>query len=45
MLAVLEAPDDADRIFYGATGEPLVTTTQVAEFVRERQGQGAGELV
>jgi nucleoside-diphosphate-sugar epimerase len=35
VLAVLEAPDDADRIFYGATGEPLVTTTQVAEFVRE----------
>jgi nucleoside-diphosphate-sugar epimerase len=35
VLAVLEAPDDADRIFYGATGEPLVTTTQVAEYVRE----------
>jgi nucleoside-diphosphate-sugar epimerase len=32
---VLEAPDDADRIFYGATGEPLVTTTRVAELVRE----------
>jgi UDP-glucose 4-epimerase len=35
VLTMLEAPDDADRIFYGATGEPLVTTTKVAELVRE----------
>jgi nucleoside-diphosphate-sugar epimerase len=35
VLAVLEGPDDADRIFYGATGEPLVTTTEVAELVNE----------
>lgn len=35
VLAVLEAPDDADRIFYGATGGPLVTTTEVAALVRE----------
>ena len=35
VLALLEAPADADRIFYGATGEPLVTTTEVAEIVKE----------
>lgn len=33
--AVLAAPPDADRIFYGATGEPLVTASRVAEIVRE----------
>ena len=33
--AMLDAPDGADRIFYGATGEPLVTTTEVASLVRE----------
>lgn len=35
VLALLGAPDNADRIFYGATGEPLVSTTEVAEIVRE----------
>lgn len=35
VLAVLDGPDDADRIFYGATGEPLVTTTEVAALVNE----------
>jgi len=35
VLAVLGAPDDADRIFFGATGRPLVTTSEVAEIVRE----------
>jgi UDP-glucose 4-epimerase len=35
VVAVLDGPDDADRVFYGATGEPLVTTTQVAELVNE----------
>jgi len=35
VLALLEAPPDADRIFYGATGEPLVTTSEVAAIVRE----------
>ena len=35
VLALLAAPDDADRIFYGATGEPLVTTSEVAALVRE----------
>jgi nucleoside-diphosphate-sugar epimerase len=35
VVAVLEAPADADRIFYGATGEPLATTSRVAELVRE----------
>ena len=34
-VACLEGPDDADRIFYGATGEPLVTARQVAEIVME----------
>jgi len=34
-VACLEGPDDADRIFYGATGEPLVTAAQVAEIVME----------
>ena len=32
---MLAAPDDADRIFYGATGRPLVTTTEVAGIVME----------
>jgi nucleoside-diphosphate-sugar epimerase len=35
VLAMLDAPDDADRIFYGSTGGPLVTTTEVAAIVRE----------
>lgn len=35
VVAVLDGPDDADRIFYGATGEPLVTTTEVARLVNE----------
>lgn len=35
VLAVLAAPDGADRVFYGATGEPLVTTSEVAALVRE----------
>lgn len=33
--ALLDAPEDADRIFYGATGEPLVTAAEVAQIVRE----------
>lgn len=35
VLAMLDAPDDADRVYYGATGEPLTTTTEVAQIVRE----------
>jgi UDP-glucose 4-epimerase len=35
VLAMLEAPDDADRIFYGSTGGPMTTTTEVAQIVRE----------
>ena len=35
VVAVLGAPDDADRIFFGATGRPLVTTSEVADLVRE----------
>src|SRR5581483_756513 len=34
-VACLEGPDDADRIFYGATGEPLVTAAEVARIVME----------
>ncbi len=33
--AVLEAPDDADRVFYAATGQPLVTAAQAARLVME----------
>jgi UDP-glucose 4-epimerase len=32
---MLDAPDDADRIFYGSTGGAMVTTTEVAQIVRE----------
>jgi UDP-glucose 4-epimerase len=35
VIAMLDAPDDADRVFYGSAGGPLVTTTEVAEIVRE----------
>ncbi len=35
VLAMLDAPDDADRIFYGSTGGPMVTTTEVAQIVRD----------
>jgi nucleoside-diphosphate-sugar epimerase len=35
VIAMLDGPDDADRIFYGSTGGPLVTTTEVAQIVRE----------
>ena len=35
VVAMLEAPDDADRIFYGSTGGAMVTTTEVAQIVRE----------
>jgi nucleoside-diphosphate-sugar epimerase len=31
--AVLDAPDDADRTFYAATGQPLVTASQAAKLV------------
>jgi nucleoside-diphosphate-sugar epimerase len=33
--ALLEAPDEADRVFYAATGEPLITAGDVAQVVRE----------
>jgi nucleoside-diphosphate-sugar epimerase len=32
---VLDAPDDADRIFYAATGQPLITAGQVTKLVME----------
>jgi nucleoside-diphosphate-sugar epimerase len=35
VLALLDAPEDADRVFYGSTGGPLITTTDVAQIVRE----------
>jgi nucleoside-diphosphate-sugar epimerase len=34
-VACVDAPDDADRIFYGATGEPLVTAGEVAQILME----------
>jgi nucleoside-diphosphate-sugar epimerase len=34
-VACLDGPDDADRVFYGATGEPLVTAGEVAKIVME----------
>ena len=33
--ALVAAPDDADRVFYGATGQPLVTAAEVARIVME----------
>ncbi|MGH2950057.1 MAG: NAD-dependent epimerase/dehydratase family protein [Solirubrobacteraceae bacterium] len=33
--ALLRAPADADRVFYAATGEPLVTAGELAGIVRE----------
>lgn len=35
VVACLDGPNDADRIFYGATGEPLVTAGEVARIVME----------
>jgi len=34
-VACLDGPDEADRIFYGATGRPLVTAGEVARIVME----------
>lgn len=33
VVALLDAPDDADRVFYAATGRPLTTTAELAEVV------------
>jgi hypothetical protein len=30
-VAVLDAPEDADRVFYAAAGKPLVTAAQAAK--------------
>jgi UDP-glucose 4-epimerase len=35
VVAILEASDDIDRVFWGATGEPLRTGADVGEIVRE----------
>jgi nucleoside-diphosphate-sugar epimerase len=35
VASILEGPDEADRIFYGATGRPLCTASEVAAIVRE----------
>jgi nucleoside-diphosphate-sugar epimerase len=35
VVAVLAAPDAADRVFFGATGRPLPTTSELVEIVRE----------
>lgn len=34
-VRVLDAPDEADRVFYGSNGGGLVTASEVAEFVRD----------
>lgn len=34
-IALLDAPPDADRLFYGATGRPLVTGAELAAIVAE----------
>lgn len=34
-VALAEAPADSDRIFYGATGQPLVTAGDVADIVMD----------
>jgi nucleoside-diphosphate-sugar epimerase len=34
-VAILDAPSEVDRIFYGATGEPLVTAAEAARMVME----------
>jgi nucleoside-diphosphate-sugar epimerase len=34
-VAVLDGPADADRVFYAATGQPLVTAAEAARIVRE----------
>ena len=33
VVAVLAAPDEADRVFYGATGRPLTTTSELVAIV------------
>jgi UDP-glucose 4-epimerase len=35
VVAVLGAPPGSDRIFYGSTGGPMTTTSEVARIVRE----------
>lgn len=35
VTAILEGPEDADRIFYGATGRPLRTASEVGAIVRD----------
>ena len=34
-VRVLDAPDEADRVFYGSNGGELVTASEVAEYVRD----------
>jgi nucleoside-diphosphate-sugar epimerase len=35
VLAILDGPDDSDRLFYAATGRPLRTASDVCAIVRE----------
>jgi nucleoside-diphosphate-sugar epimerase len=35
VLAILEGPEEADRVYFGATGEPLRTASDVGAIVRE----------
>ena len=34
-MQLLDGPSDADRVFYAATGEPLVTAGELAEIVKD----------
>ena len=35
VVAILDGPEDADRVYFGATGEPLRTASDVVAIVRE----------
>lgn len=35
VVRIIDAPDDADRVFYGSNGAELVTAAEVAAYVRE----------
>jgi nucleoside-diphosphate-sugar epimerase len=35
MVRIVDAPDEADRVFYGSNGGELTTASQIAGFVRD----------
>ena len=40
--SILESPDDSDRVYYGATGGPLRTASEVCEIVRQSRARVGG---